>query len=417
LALLLFKQGEWAAAEKQFQNVIALDRDHPSVYFYLGLLYMETQRLDEAETALRILLSRAPEHVDAWVNRGVVALKQGHEQQAIDYFTQALVLDNDHLEARNNLAATFVHFDRYEPALKYYDELLREDPNNIEYLYNAAVAQMGLGHVQTATTLFHQVLAIETHHFGSLSNLAAIEMRLGHKREACELLERALAIQPEDATSRFMLDALHGNKLTRAACPEYAHDLFNHYAMYYDSHMEQTLQYAVPKRLWTVLHGQTYEQAVDLGCGTGLTGMIMRPLVTQLTGVDIAEKMLVLAREKAIYDDLVEMELLRFLQRSEQTFDLFVAADVLPYFGDLDLLFKAVKARMQAEAMFWFTTEISQDASWSLQGSIRFCHHPDYLKTLCHHYGLKICHQETMVARKQEDRDLSVILYGVQNKL
>jgi Tfp pilus assembly protein PilF len=33
-----------------------------------------------------------PEHVEGWVNRGVVALKQKQEQTAIDYFTQALIL-------------------------------------------------------------------------------------------------------------------------------------------------------------------------------------------------------------------------------------------------------------------------------------------------------------------------------------
>ena len=417
LGLLLLKHHELVAAEKQFHNVLALDPDHQSAYFYLALLHIEANRLDEAEVFLQRLLYLAPSHVDAWVNRGVIALKQGREQQAVDYFTQALILDNDHLEARNNLAATFIYFDRYEQALQYYDELLRENPSNIEYLYNSGIAQMGLGHVQIAITLFQRVLTLQRKHFGALSNLAAIQMRVGNRPLACDLLERALEVQPHDATSRFMLQALRGDTNPTLACPEYAHDLFNHYALYYDKHMEQQLQYAVPKRLWTILHERSllsYQKGLDLGCGTGLSGMILKPHTQHLTGVDIASKMLVVAKEKAIYDDLVEAELLGYLQHADCVFDVAVAADVLPYFGDLSPLFEAIKPRLAKDAIFWFTTEISHTAPWVLQPSIRFCHHPDYMKELCTRLGFTIIHQETMVARKQENNDLYVILYGIQ---
>ena len=48
---------------------------------------------------------------------------------------------------------------------------------------------------------------------------------------------------------------------------------------------------------------QANTQALDLGCGTGLTGIILREIAKHLTGVDIAAKMLAHAKEKEIYDE------------------------------------------------------------------------------------------------------------------
>lgn len=419
LGLLLLQRGEWAAAETQFRNVIALDPENGIPYFYLGTLYLEMGQLEEAETAFRMLLSKEPEHVEGWVNRGVVALKQKQEQTAIDYFTQALILDNDHREARNNMAATLIHFDRYEPALEYYAGLLREEPKNLEYLYNSGVAQMGLGRIQIAQELFQNVLREERRHFGALSNLAAIHLRLGNRPSACELLEQALAVQPHDAASRFMLQALRGEHQAPAACPEYAQDLFNHYAIHYDKHMQDVLEYGIPHRLWQLFHQNevhTYERALDLGCGTGLSGMVLRPISRHLTGVDLAAKMLAVARGKGIYDELVEAELLAFLQQSTGHYDLVVAADVLPYLGDLAPLLQAMQARLTPAGVFWFTTEISMTAPWVLQNSMRFCHHAEYIQNVCQQYGYLVMHQETVVARKQDEQDLSVNLFGLQVK-
>ena len=419
LGILLLKQGEWVAAETQFRNVIALDSEQATAYFYLGTLYLEMNKLEEAEIALRMLLSQMPEHVEGWVNRGVVALKQKQEQTAIDYFTQALLLDNDHRDARNNMAATLIHFDRYEAALQYYISLLRDEPHNIEYVYNSGVAQMGLGQIQSAQQLFKQALALDEQHFGALSNLAAIQMRLGDRHAACELLERALEIQPQDPASRFMLQALRGETTQQTACPEYVQDLFNHYAVYYDTHMERVLEYGVPKRLWELFHQsdlQSYPHALDLGCGTGLSGVILRPVSQHVTGVDLATKMLAIARGKGIYDELVEAELLDFLQQNKAHYDRVVAADVLPYLSDLSPLFQAIHPRINPEGVFWFTTEISVDTPWMLQSSMRFCHHADYIKDLCQRHQFTLIHQETLVARKQDEHDLTVNLFGVRKK-
>jgi len=416
LGLLLLKNNQLEAARKQFNNVLALNPDHTDAQFYLGVLLLESNKLDKAEIAFQEVLAYHNEHVQALTNLGVIALKREQGQLAIDFFTKALGFDNQNEDARNNLAATFIHHDRFENALMHYDVLLQQAPHNIEYLYNSGVAQMALGHLQEAIDHFETILTLQNDHFATLNNLAAIHIRLEQREKAITLLERALAAKPDDEASQLMLHALTGREKNPAASPAYASNLFNNYASYYDKHVQETLQYTLPQHIGRLLHRLHCNSlnTIDLGCGTGLCGVVLRELSTHLIGVDISAKMLAQANEKGIYDKLIEAELITFLQQDEASYQLAVAADVLPYLGELEALFTAVHQRLGQQGLFVFTHEISSDLPWQLQASTRFSHHPDYIKNLCELHGFKIVAQEKVVARQQEGQGLEVMMWAVQ---
>lgn len=414
LGLLFIKQHELAAATTQFNNVLTLNPYHVNAAFYLGTLALERQAYDEAKQHFLYVLSLNNEHVDALVNLGVIALKRHENQQAIDYFTQALAFDEHHLEARNNLAATFMHHDRFENALMYYDGLIQQDMNNIEYHYNSGVAQMALGHLQKAIAHFTTILTRDEHHFATLNNLAAIHLRLGERKQAIDLLMRAVHANPNDESSRFMLSALTGQGQNQTASPDYVNNLFNNYAINYEQHMQDILHYNLPHYVHQ-LSIQHVTKALDLGCGTGLSGIILREKSAHLTGVDIAKKMLSQAKEKNIYDRLVEQEIVTFLQQDSSDYELIIALDVLPYFGDLDPLFAALTPRLKTNGFFIFSTEISDNYDWHLQDTLRFCHHSDYIKRLCEKYNFYLEMQEPKIARKQDKVDLTVMLYVLRS--
>jgi predicted TPR repeat methyltransferase len=419
LGLLLLRIKEPDAAKRQFNNVIALNPHYLQAHFYLGVLALNADELDDAEKAFQHVLSVDKEHMDTLNNLGVIALKREQGQLAIDYFTKSLALDPNNWEARNNLAATFIHYDRFENALTHYAELLDHAPNEPEYLYNAGVAEMALGHLEKAKKYFQTILTQQAHHFAALTNLAAIQVRLGYRQQAITLLHQAHAANPDDTSCQFMLNALTGRTDTALACPDYARNLFDNYALYYDKHMQSTLHYSIPQHIARALHqhlkhSAPIARALDLGCGTGLSGVVLRELSTHLTGVDLSSKMLNQAKQKGIYDALTESEALAFLNQNTEPYDLIVAADVLPYLGDLKNLFQAVHAQLSPSGLWIFSVEISEQAPWQLQSSARFSHHPDYLRALSEQQHFNILHQERLIARKQDGHDLSVLLYVMQ---
>jgi predicted TPR repeat methyltransferase len=418
LGLMFLKQNQLDAAKTQFNNVLSLNPEHINAQFYQGIISLTHDKLDEAEKAFQAVLAQSKEHPDALANLGVIALKREQGQQAITYFSQALAFDEHHEDARNNLAATFMHYDRFENALTHYALLLEKYPNNLEYHYNAGVAEMALGQLEHATKHFELILKHNPKHHACLTNLASIAQRLGHTQKAISYLTHARDVNPHDKSSEFMLDAFKHGKEQRPACPEYAQNLFDNYALHYEKHMTQTLEYSVPRHMAQTLHllipTMHVTRALDLGCGTGLSGIILREISQHLTGVDLSPKMLAHARDKAVYDELIEAELITYLTQDKTTYDLISAADVLPYLGDLAPLFEHVKAHLTAQGLFILTHEISDTANWLLQTTARFAHHPRYLCALAEEYGFQVVHHESFVARKHHDDDLPVMLYALQ---
>lgn len=435
LGLLLLKMNQLAAAETQFRNVLSLNPDYPEASFYLGVLALEKNQLAQAKQAFLDALDMDPEHLEALINLGVIALKQNQAQQAIDLFSRALALDNDNLDARKNLASTFMHYDRFENALSHYQILLQAEPKEPEYLYNAGVAQMALGHLQEAIQLFTTLILHNPQHFAALSNLAVIQLRLGNREEAKQLLEQALAVNPEDESSQHLYNALSGKQAGQETHPAYARQLFDNYALYYDKHLQDYLQYSLPEQIAKELMllkqpastpGQaddlpapsmtSYQHCLDLGCGTGLSGEQLKPFCQSLTGVDISAKMIEQARQKALYDHLEVSEGLSFLAEAQQGYDLIVAADLLPYLGDLASLFKAVSDHLDPKGFFVFNTEISDEFDYTLQENARFSHHPDYILRLAGVYHLTLVKQTKISARVQEDKPLAQYLYILEKK-
>lgn len=405
------------AARIQFKNVITLQDNHVNAWFHIGLLALETNTLSEAEQAFQHVLQHAPGTPQACVNLGVIALKRDEGQRAIDAFTQALLLDETHLEARHNLAATFMHYDRFENALMYYDDLLKTYPEHPDYLYNAGVAEMSLGHLQKAIIHFERVLTHPSeHHFAAFTNLAAIHLRLDHRTQAISLLERARQLNPNDASVAFMHAALIGQQPTHPCLPYVTH-LFNNYAFHYENHLQDTLHYQIPHHLNRVLYQQalpTGLKTLDLGCGTGLSGQALHDRSARLVGVDIAAKMLEKAREKAIYTQLIEADILSFLAHHTDTYDLIVAADVCPYLGELSPFLSHVYDRLTAHGYFFFTIEINDKPGLHLQSNMRFCHHPDELTQALKQQGWVLLQQESIIARQQQAQDVPVMLYFLQ---
>lgn len=416
LGLLLLKNQQLEAAKAQFNNVLTLNPGATEALFYLAVLSLAANELDEAEKRFNEVLIQDSEHIESLVNLGVIALKRNQNQTAVDYFTKALALNNEHVEARNNLAATFMHHDRFENALMHYDVLLKKEPSNQEYLYNSGVAQMALGHLNEATLLFEQVLSQAPQHTPSLSNLAAIHVKLENKPLAQTYLERVLAITPDDKISQHQLHALTGENTTEHI-PDYAQNLFNNYALSYDHHMQGTLHYSIPAHISKILHQlppSTFEKTLDLGCGTGLTGSVLRESSQLLVGVDIAEKMLAHAREKNIYDVLIHKELCAFLQEENQHYNLIIAADVFPYFSDLTQLIALVNQHLDAFGYFIFTTEINETSAWKLEASARFSHAPQYIQELLSNAAFTLIDQKTIPGRLQQQTPLNLMIYVAQ---
>ena len=133
--------------------------------------------------------------------------------------------------------------------------------------------------------------------------------------------------------------------------------LFDQYADGFDEALVGRLGYRVPELLEAAISttGRRFARAVDLGCGTGLMGERLRPIVDRLEGIDISAAMLRKAEARGSMTissrptcNTVELP----------AADLFVAADVFMYVGALDHLLSRIGAAIREDGILAFTVEV-----------------------------------------------------------
>lgn len=84
---------------------------------------------------------------------------------------------------------------------------------------------------------------------------------------------------------------------------------------------------------------------LDIGCGRGAMGIQLEPLANYMEGIDLSEKALKHASRTGYYDSIRHEDAVSAVKTmSPGSFDLVVAADLLPYFGDLKELLRGISS-------------------------------------------------------------------------
>jgi predicted TPR repeat methyltransferase len=123
-----------------------------------------------------------------------------------------------------------------------------------------------------------------------------------------------------------------------------------------------------------------------------LCGPLIAPYARRLTGVDLSGGMLAQAKEKQVYDELLQAELTGYLRDHPAAFDVIVSADTLVYFGALEEVLAAASAALRAGGVLIFTLERGRgdappDFRLELHG--RYAHAEGYVDRLLAGAGLR----------------------------
>lgn len=115
---------------------------------------------------------------------------------------------------------------------------------------------------------------------------------------------------------------------------ELARARFDAWAEDYDRDVHDLLGWRGPEATldYVVKHVDREAKILDAGSGTGLMGALLRNQgYNNLTGTDISEKMLEIAREKGIYENDFQADLTKTLPVPDRSLDCVVAVGVSGY--------------------------------------------------------------------------------------
>ena len=238
--------------------------------------------------------------------------------------------------------------------------------------------------------------------WATLGDIAHI---VGRREDAKEAYERYLELSPGDAEVEHLLVSLRNAPPPPRAPDECIVQLYSRFAEFYERNMRTDLEYCGPEVLASALDRTLGVAAaslhvLELGCGTGLAGMALRPHARSLVGIDLSPDMVEHAKETAWYDALEVAEITEWLSRSgDRDFDLIAACDTFIYFGDLRQVLRPAAARLRAGGRVAFTVERDEGSGFRLTDSGRYVHSEAHIHDAAHEAGLIVEITDRVVLR------------------
>ncbi|MFH1044094.1 MAG: tetratricopeptide repeat protein [Pseudomonadota bacterium] len=318
---------------------------------------------------------------------GVQLLDAGDFAGAEGELRRALELRPGHSEAHYKLANACKELGKRAEAERHYLAALALDPRHAEAHNNLGAAQQLMGRAEEAQASYRRAIALKPGLSQPYLNLGRLLQQLGKAGEAEACYVQALAQGLDRVVFQHLLDAAQGAN-TAQAPPAYVRATFDGFAQQFDRHLVDTLDYRIPEILGNVVRQLSPPgkmDILDLGCGTGLCGDCLRDLARRLVGVDLAPKMLEIARGRGCYRELVQAEIGQYLPlQASSIFDLVVAADVLIYIGDIGRIFSEVARVLRPGGWFAFSIEQPSQAcdSYRLEQSGRYSQSLAYVRKL-----------------------------------
>jgi predicted TPR repeat methyltransferase len=328
-------------------------------FFLRGVAHYEGGRFAEAERDFAASLALLPGRASTLTNLGAVRLKLGKIDEAAALLQEALLREPDNAEALRHMAAVLAEQGQHTAALASVDRSLAREP--------------GCGAAWTLR--------------GSLLRT------LGRDDEALAAFRLAAQRGADSPMNRYYLAGLGGAEAPPAPPREYVESLFDLYAQEFDAHLVQVLRYRAPQILVDGLRrgGPRFRAALDLGCGTGLCGPLLRPLAVRLDGVDLSQRMVARASASGCYDAVLQADLADYLHGTDRRHDLLVAADVFIYVGVLERVFAGAARVLEPGGHFCFSVELAPGPDdVVLRPSLRYAHSRGYIRKLAEAHGFEI---------------------------
>jgi len=456
----LIDAGRTGAARPLLVAARRLAPPSPLLALLAAVLAMREDRTDLAQSELDAAIAQTPDHAGLRKCRAELRHRMNDKAGAAADAAEAVVLDRRDPSAKALLGVLLLELGRPAEAAACLGEAVAADPAHPAYREGLAAAQeadgdgdaafatlvAGIAATPGAAALRSAAALLAVRRCDFTSGLRLAEQAcsdgvadarlfglkgqalssLGRHAEAADAYAEALKLGPDDAYVRHLVAASGKVSDTGRAHVDYVRSVFDGYADRFDSHLI-SLGYRVPGLIRsallqhpTIQSGDRVGPVLDLGCGTGLTAVVLSDLpIGPLVGVDVSPGMLAQAAAKQCYAGLHEADLMEMLAEDGASWRLILAADVLCYFGDLRGVLARVHKRLEAGGWLVLSVEellpdkdgaLGGSGEWALQPQGRYAHSLDYIERTAIAAGFAVRTLERQTLRYEADAPVAGLL-------
>jgi predicted TPR repeat methyltransferase len=413
VGVAVHRRGLTREAERLYLGVLSLRPDHLTALQFLGVLNHQLGRSDQALMLLSHAIGLYPDDAGLYLNYGNVHYENRAIDEAAAAYERSIELDPRSPGPYTNLGVIRRSQQRTEEAEACYRKAIELAPD--DYAAWSNLANLLLAEKRHEEAVVAAIRAVELSKSGDRPRrvLAKVYEVLGDIDRARAVYVEWLEADPENPIALHYLAALGGEAPDRAS-DSFVEQTFDVFA---DNFEEQLglLEYRAPDLVMDAVEaavgraGPTLD-TLDAGCGTGLCGRRLRPLSRTLAGVDLSRRMLDKAREGGLYDSLHKGELVAFMRRHRDGFDLVVSTDTLCYFGALEGFAEAARGALRSGGLLCFTTEAmpgDADGDFRLEISGRYVHAGRYIDATLADAGFTEIARRGAVLRRERGEEVA----------
>lgn len=416
LGKLLIRQKRWAHAAGELNQAVTLEPKNPAWLLARSealekLGHMNQALLDAADAV--ILDSKNPE---ASNRLGILLVGVRKFDQAALCFAEALNLKPNDLNYSQHLARTLELLEAYDAADEIYQSMIAQDPMRELTYHETAQMHENRGDLAKALAIYDQAIDNNCRSSEIFRRSGIIAHKMGDKDMARARFMAGLALKPNDPV------LLHFVSLSETYTPKSLPDAFiaernNQLAANYETEMIGN-NYRIPGLLRQAVmkirpridpsrpNPQKLSSVLDLGCGTGMIGIMLSDVAVLLKGVDLSVQMLRSAQLKGVYTEFDVIAADKALTEETRHYELITAAGLMAYIGDVAEFAKKLLGRLQPGGVVIFDFEaVSDTTTYRLTEEGLFIHNADYVKQSLEKTGFEIAAFDAEVLWRQNGRE------------
>ncbi|WP_308590088.1 tetratricopeptide repeat protein [uncultured Megasphaera sp.] len=128
--ILFFDRQDYWLAERDFRHALELDGTSPAAWYDLALTQEKRGQLDAALQSYDQAVACRPEYLEAWYNRGLLALTLGKDNEALRSFCEILRFSPQSADAANAIAVYYLRRHDDAKGRDYLNQAARINTNN-----------------------------------------------------------------------------------------------------------------------------------------------------------------------------------------------------------------------------------------------------------------------------------------------
>ena len=152
-----------------------------------------------AKRLYRKLVDAMPKHAPIFQRLGLIALREGRPNDAVDHFQHSLSIEPADPVCLNNLGNVLRELGRRRESVSAYRQALGYRPDYPSALYNLAGTLALLGEHSQAVGVYRDLLRLAPDDAEAWSALGLSLLEIGEEAESKKALEEALRLKPNDA--------------------------------------------------------------------------------------------------------------------------------------------------------------------------------------------------------------------------